>query len=498
MRKIYILLLVISFFGFSCSDNEARYTPTEGEREVEIELVHSTQSATRTPVADPGSEEERKISELDLLVFNSTDGTFMYTREAYKLTTGKFRATLTETTGSETLKVYLLANCRTQINAKKSGWTVGTDEWSDIYDDLVDDDPARLVSSAEPQPVILPMWGEHTGQVSTSQVNKWGPILMLRSVASTDLYVEDNTKNADFELKALHLYYAADKGYLPALNGSGTPTQYSVPTGMATTLNTLKATRVGTEVFDAGTADEKEYASISHQMYMYDNNVTAATISATKKFTRVIMEGYYKQGSATPGQEKSSFYPIDFVYSDGTFRPIIRNWKYVFKVSGVNGSGYGSLEEAAENYPIDLDVEVIDWNNEDGEIGIAGQYYVSIARKAAIVERDAGSTDEISLSYRIEDLVPGDEFTLEFKDDSNGTATTVTNGIENDYFRVELIHGANSTAVLKVTALQNYTAGKDKDTVIIKFRNLRFEVSITQLSTSKDDWENGGEIPVEW
>lgn len=497
MRKIYILLLVISFLGFSCSDNEVRNVPGSGEREVEIQLAFTKQGATRTPVPDSGTAAEREIKELDLLVFNSTTGKFEYTREAYKLNSGDFRATLEE--GDETLKVYFLANCRTQINAKKSTWVAGASEWADLCADLIDTNPARLVSSAIPQPVVLPMCGEYSGKVSTTQINKWGPILMLRSVASVDLYVENNTKNSDFELKALYVYYAPDMGYLPALEDGKDPknyTKYEAPSAMKTSLtDELRASRIGTTAL----SDGKNYSSIANQMYLYDNDVTESTISADKKFSRVIMEGYYKQGAIAEGSKVKSYYPIDFAYSDGKFRPIIRNWKYEFKVSGVNGPGYGSLEEAAKNYPIDLDVEVIDWNREEGEIGVSGHYYVSMARKEAIVAREANSTDEIGMTYNIEDLVPGNEFTLEFKDNSNGTALDITNGIENDYFKVELIHDTdNSTATLKVTALQNYTAGHNKDVVIVKFRNLKFEVSITQLNSNKEDWEDGGEMGQEW
>lgn len=494
MKNIYIFLLVIPFLLLSCSDKEERNEPGNGTREVEIEIAFTAKGATRTPKPDEGIPAEKFINELDLIVLDNS-GKFLYTREAYKLSSGNYRATFEET--SETLKVYFMANCRTQVNANKDNWTPGTSVWTNIYADLIDTNPARLVNSAESQP--LPMWGEHSGQVSTTQVNKWGPIVMLRSVASADLYVEDNAKNSDFELKALHLYYASNKGYLPAVGAtSTTPIQYAVPADMKTNLNTLKAIKVGTITVEPGTPDQKVYTSISHQMYMYDNDVTTA-VTADKKHTRIIMEGYYKQGSIPESSKKKSFYPIDFVYDDGQFRPLIRNWKYEFKISGVNGKGYETIEEAADNYPIDLDVEVIDWNQEEGEIGVSGRYYVEIPRKLAVVSRDANSTDEIELTYRIEDLVPGNEFKLEFETTANGEGTDVTNGIQSDYFKVELIHHpSGKSATLKVTALQNYTTGHDKDRVIIKFRDLKFKVDIFQLDSDDADWIDGGNIEHEF
>lgn len=492
MKKHYTFLLILSLLIFSCSENMEEFRPEVSEKEVEIQISHSAQGKTRASVPDPGTSDERRIDELDLLVFDNS-GYFLYTREAYKLDETKYRATMKESPASVT--VQLLANCRTKINLYKNSWNTST-EWSTIQQQLIDTDPGRLVGKTTFQP--LPMWGTFSGTISTTQVNKWGPIQMLRSVASVDLRVEKNTKTADFELVSLHLYYAPDKGYLPALNGTGTPKQYDVPADMATNLHSLVADNVFDLTVNPDQSNEKKYAAITNQMYLYDNNVSADDIkngTTSNRFTRVIMEGYYKQADKSEEDKKSSFYPIDFVYSDGSFRPIIRNWKYEFNVTGVHGPGYEKIEEAAENYPVDLNVEVINWNTEEVEIGSEGRYYVAVQRKKSILDRKAQSTDKIQIIYRIEDLVPGNEFKLAFKDTiTNGTPSDIANGIKNKYFQVELLHDTSGgKADLVITALQNYTAGHDKETVILKFRNLQFEIVINQLDWTDVDWNDGGD-----
>lgn len=501
MRKTLLLpVLAIMFAGASC--NVKSECPLGGgERVVEIQIVTGGQTGTRSSTPDKGFPAERRIDELDLLVF-SKDDVYQYRREAFKSdVTGSYRATMLES--QDLLTVYVFANCRSFIKAWEAlGESERAEDWAGVQRQLADLAPERLVVPvANFQP--LPMWGKITGKVLTTQVNKWGAVNMLRSVASVDLYVEKNEKTSDLVLTDLHLYYAPDCGYLAPTpdDDPGNTLGYVIetPAGMTTTLNTLQASGVELMTIDNGSGTVSKDAIVA-QAFLYDNDVTA--VSATKKHTRVIMAGYYKQPTPDPDPETGadkrtkSYYPIDFVDSDGDFRQIVRNWKYVFNVTACNGPGYGSLEEAKDNFPVDLNVDVIPWNREDGDIGVEGKYYLSIDRKHAIVGRTSGSTDILKLSYRILDQVPGTKFTLRFKDENNGTERPATGGIANDYFQVALAQDDETgKAELTVTALDDYTSGHSSDVVVVRFRNIEFEVRITQLNRDKTDWENGGNYP---
>ncbi len=500
MKKTNILLLIlIVIAAISCKEDNTPQLPGK-EREVEIQ-VKTSSSQTRGTRADStpdtGFDGERRIDELDLLVFSSTD-VYHYRREAYKLSVNNnYRATMLET--DEELTVYLFANCRDLLKEWEQKSDRGT-TWESIQKELMDLQPQQLVNSPDNfKP--LPMWGKIKGHISTTSINKWGPVQLLRSVASVDLYVEKNTKTNKFILTDLHLYYAPNKGYLAPVADDITE---KAPSDMTTTLNTLVASTPA-ELIIEDNGNQITKSAIAGQMYLYDNDVTPATITNNKKFTRAILAGYYDQpdpiyNESEPGvdQRKKSYYPVDFVYSDGTFRPIIRNWKYVFNVTGVNGAGYGSLEEAAKNYPIDLNVDVIPWNREDVEIGVEGQYFISMERKDAILWQNVGSTDLLKLTYRIFDNVPGESFSIKFKDSHNGTESKIQNGIKNEYFQVELTHDAtNNSADFLVTALKDYTSDHDKDIVVVKFRNLEFEINISQINDDPNNWEHGSEEDVD-
>jgi hypothetical protein len=342
--------------------------------------------------------------------------------------------------------------------------------------------------------------------LSTSHApTKLPTIELLRSVASIDLYVEENARTSDFILTDIYAYYAPDRGYVGAreVTPTTTPVTYMIPAGMTTSLTNVSGKQLHALKVEDYLRSGKNYKGIAYQLYLYDNKYISRNGNDSRP-TRVIMAGYYKQSGPESGWTKS-YYPIDIVHGDGSYRPVIRNWKYEFNVTGVNGPGSGSLEEAAEAAGTDLNIDIIFWNKEDIEIGVKGHYYVNMERKKASLWRPAGSVDKLGLTYRILDDDPAD-FTINFRNDSNGTQTNFNLadgiGIANDYFKIEMIQthnqATNSGAVsFTVTALQNYTAGHSTETVLVRFRDLLFEITITQVDKSDNDWDLGGSEEID-
>lgn len=496
MNKIFLILAAAIFLP-CCTGNVGTDCPG-ADKPKYVEIAISTQggSLTRTPVPDPGNAEENRIDELDLLVFGA-DGLYLYRREASRVSgeLNTYRASLVET--DQQLTIHLLANCRDIIKDWEGGAADKSQmKWSGVHAKLIDTEPWRLTRDS----VSLPMWGTVTGRLATeSSPTRLGTVEMLRSVASVDVYVEQSGDTAGFMLSDLYLYYAPDMGYVGAVGKAGSsPAQYLIPDEMTTTLNNIAGKELHANSVGQFNPVEggKQYDMIAHQMYLCEND--AVDRSGARRPTRVIIAGNYtRSGNLTPGAKR--YYPIDIVDAKGYYRPVIRNWKYEFIITSVSGPGHATIEEAAEAAQTDLNVRIIEWNREEVEIGISGRYYVSMERKAAVLWRDAGSTDRLKLTYRIEEAGSG-EFGINFKEGSaNGIQQTIDGGIKNDYFSVTMAREGSDTdgaIVFTVTALKPYAAGHDTDVVEIAFRNLRFELSITQLDSTPGDWENGGTIPV--
>jgi|GEM_PF-172880 len=501
MKTTYILLITLLLTGVtSCTrsgDEDDPIVVVRGEQEVELTIL-TFDPTTRASTPDPGVAKERQIDELDLLIFK--DNKYQYSREAFKLSGYTYRANLK--VDNTTLTAYAFANYRAQLAAWEEAATQEDKSWETIQAELIDLNPSRLVSN---EGEILPMWGKTEGSVSETQVSGWNPVLMLRSVASVDAYIEQNDKTDKFILTDAHLYYAPDQGYIaPEPDGDGY--KLSSPPEMKTILNTLHASGTAMVSMDDGAGGTIEKTAIANQLYLYDNDITPLNFSPpARRYTRLILAGYYNQPNPDPDPITSedrrikTYYPLDFVAEDGNFHDIKRNYKYVFNITSVHGEGYGSIEEAADEYPINMDVNIIEWNREDEYIGVQGKYYLSMKRKHARLSFKAGSTDQLKLTYEILDDTPGATFRLAFTTTDNGEQTPPTSTspwpqvIQNDYFKVSLLHDTeNQTADFIVEALQDYTTGHDTDEVEIRFRDLKFHISITQSSDRYGDWEDGG------
>ena len=537
MKKIYLILLAIGGVSLSsCTIQEVQIggSTTGGAREVEISIATSGDYGTRAALdgdtTDLGRVDyEDRIAELDLLVFDK-DGKYMYRREAYKLTgsTGRtYRAMLSEYW--EPMTIHFLANSRSILTAWETGAnkpTVGSSTWDQVKLTLIDTLPTRLVNSTTYQP--LPMWG--TGKVTLQRdvaPNVMpGTIEMLRSVASFDLFVLDgtvpaNTSTKDFVLTDLYAVHAADRGYLAAdsIKPVVTPQQqYTIPAGMKTF-----TWQNGKVLHANGTShylnpEGKSFNGIAYQMYAYDN-YNSAVVDSTSRPTRLVVAGYYKQTDPDTTKWKKSYYPVDVSYSDGKFRPVIRNWKYEFMVTAVTGPGKPTLDEARNAVNENLNISVIQWNKSDVEIGVTGKYYVSMDRRAATLWRDASASQTLKLGYVYIDNGTDNDFSVDFKKDSLGTSYLNDNGtvnsgtpstaagvttttIDNDWFEVTMkqtpaTEGGGGTVTFEVVAKQNYDADHAHDALVVTYRNLEFEISIDQINMSYADWIDGGHIPTD-
>ena len=514
--------------------------PGRGPTEVEIEIsTLSNAGGTRTPAdgatglkIEKGDAQESVVNTLDLLVF-AENGGFLYHKEAAKIPKSQtsesdlYRASLQPVTGK--LDVQFFANCREILETwETTGPSKVGQNWATVYGQLKDLDPKRLVNSETFE--YLPMHGSLYGQsIETDKApTRWGKVDLLRSVASVDLYVEKNVNTSRFILREMFAWYAANTGLLPGivdedngyvLNGINA-VRYELPSGMTSSLKALTDTPGDTVLHAKKVEDlitqEATYRAINYQMYLFENYY-ANTSDPTKRPTRIIVGGRYKLKDAVPATATTeeipaewvdAYYPIDIVEDNGPYRPLIRNWKYEFLVNSISGRGYDNLEDAADGPTIDLTLNVIYWNKNDVKIGVKGHYYVTMDQKEVRLWRDAGNFKEVDLLYEIRDDYTDAGFELlGFKNALNGEMRPLeepgVTGIENDYFRVVMVKtpgvtAGTGTVLFTVTAKTAYNSQNNPlhytDAVTVKFRDLTFDIDISQVDGSEEDWGDGGFI----
>jgi hypothetical protein len=533
----------------------------EVDAEVEIRVSSAASGGTRAALdgnygleADNGVSHESEITTLDLLAFDHATGRFLYRRVATEITTGnnRFRVQMKKIEGT-TFDIYLFANCRGVIDRWEGSPGDKTAlNWEDVRGALQFNE-AEAKALVDPEAALgdvdrtwngLPMFNEELKNVDidpdktpTLWPNGGEALLLRRAVASIDLYVQQNSGTRRFDLKGMFAWYAPNTGFPAAavddeaddyrVNSVSVPL-YLVPSNMTASLTATEGVRnaEGTawstapvlhayRVRSVGASDGYTYQAIDYQIYLYENRyLDKALEAAGKRPTRIIMSGrYWTDDETTPDRNnpagwQDAYYAIDMLESgsngQSTYRPLIRNWKYELRVVGVTGPGYGNIEDAAVNEPIDLGLDVIPWNKDDVQVGVKGHYYVTMEEREALLWRDASHSKSLDLFYEIKDGGNA-TFTLDFKtgdgQQDNGAQASLTEGtgIQNTYFEVEMVQthdtGNNKGSVIfTITALKPYTEGHNKNIVVVKFRELIFEIEIEQVDGSQEDWRDGGGI----
>ena len=477
MKRLFILPTILMLVGFwSCQttiDEESPAIHSSGESNVEISIVANP--TTRN--IEYSTPDENIIDNLDVLLFDS-NGKFVCWRTTFKVN-GKLRTTLPVGIDYD---AYFLANCRSFIEKMLPDDTAvaqykGKVDWEFFRNELLDTAPRRLLQN-DGAFTNLPMWGVLEKQeVKDDVINYWPLLSLIRSVASVDIYVVADIDN--FTMNDATLYYVPDRGFLGDVSSNIINSQaqeaYS-PVGMETVL----------------TLESKSYntvnRSIANKLYLYDNDTEDEAVD--KRHTRLVIGAVYNG--------TKYYYPIDFENSEtDKLIKIIRNKKYVFNINSVSGPGYTDKETAAEQPSIHLNVNVVEWNMTEGQMGLSGNYYLWIEKRTVVSYREMPPAVTIGMNSNILSEV----ITLAFKTDINGATTTLANGIQNNRFKVELISNADGYPIgFKTTALGDFdkdSAAANSDTVVLLSGRIRLEIKLSRVDRGKNDWELDGDIGVD-
>lgn len=477
MRKSFILLTMCALTGFwSCQskiEDEAPHAYTSDESEVEVTIA-ANKTTRNVSSATP---DENIIDNLDVLLFDS-NGKFICWRTTFKVN-GKLRTTLPV---GKDYDAYFLANCRPFIEkmlpdkATEEQYRQQAD-WEVFRKALVDVNPQRLLQEHTAF-TGLPMWGILKKQeVNDRVINYWPLLSLTRSVASVDVYVAAGIDY--FTLKDITLYHVPGKGFLgntPGNIADGQALEASSPADMQTGL-TLES--------DGYNSANR---SIANKLYLYDNDTDNET--ADKRHTRLVIGAEYKG--------TKYYYPVDFEDTDADkLIKIIRNKKYVFNINSAGGPGYTDKETAASQPSIHLNVNIIEWDMTEGQMGASGNYYLWTEKREAILYRKTNSAATIGMKSNI----LSEAITTSFKTDINGPVTNFTNGIRNSRFEARFVNDADGYPIgLKITALGDYdkdSADANSDTIVLLSGRIRLEIQIILSNQGQNDWELDDDISTD-
>ena len=220
----------------------------------------------------------------------------------------------------------------------------------------------------------FPMWGD-IGTKTISENMEKQSIQLLRMMARVDVTVnlDDEDNVPPFTLTSIHVYNYNTHGTVAP--GSelkdGAVTAPTVPT--ASTLTK------GPVLYDGIDGDNNQCV---REIYIMEakNHKDNGEVKAQLDRTCLVIGGKY----GTDG--KATYYRVDFSTGSGIsqeYLDVLRNHQYIINITKVSGSGYGEPEIAFRSAPVNIQAEVLAWNQVGMNILTTdGQYTLAVSKDA--------------------------------------------------------------------------------------------------------------------
>lgn len=426
-----LLLLMLSSCMVSHSDDDVRPDGKQPESDV-VEATFSIQTPGVPSSYAITETDENLINEIDLLVFQEEEGTgkllFSYKTEGVITTdnnnTKEFTATLKKDLANKYIFV-VLANARDAINAL--GGIAQTGEKDKVLPRIIThlSDNWNAKSSSDFTPI--PMWGETTVPCPVSENMSLTSLKLVRSVARVD--VVTSLPPANFELKEIYVYNWKNRGRVTPEtdNANWDPVEYRAIKPSMPSEDPSDPINETVPLIYSVSSDNK----LQREIYLHEAEAVAD--GKDLDATCLVVGGIYNNSSRT------SYYRIDFSNSDGSYRHVLRNHLYNFRITNVLEEGYHTPDSAFQYKKMKMEVDITTWNMVDmKEIAIEGSFNLSVSTGSFVFSSTVSSgrlyvTSDNPKGWYISEI-SDPKIIVEKTADGNGVNVRVDASSVNGYF----------------------------------------------------------------
>ncbi|MCC8174041.1 MAG: hypothetical protein LIO65_06605 [Odoribacter sp.] len=458
-----LIVLVFSFSAISCTNEDLTITP-DSEDDTLVHLTITTPGSSLPKATTRATiDTEYNISDIRILVFSESNGTyrFNYMMQGQQIRPDDTNPQKTHfsaclKTSEEPIRLLFVAN-------SESVFTNYTPVFNQTEEEVRKKVVTEHVGNYETK---IPMFGEkNLSSLNATEVNKIN-LTMLRAVGRVDVEVDlDMDKSRNFIIESVHIYRSNDKVQVipdrEVTNESATKVNApSVPSdAMVTPAYSKQVDYLG--------------ESAIHKLYVSEATHIADANNQHFNATCVVVGGYYN------GEQTPTYYRADFNSEQvgHPFGQVLRNHRYLFKIRQVNGSGWETPDEAAENRSTLIVTEIKTWEDFMMEMHTNGDNYLGIASRDVVFNYKAG----LEKIVKVQATVP-------YKISWEGhTESTIEGGaaISNEYFSAQI--KTNPEEPDDVSYIQFTTLKENKSNtnitskLTVEWGNWIFTVNVTQL-----------------
>jgi hypothetical protein len=441
MKYLLFVLSTAALWMTSCITDGVTTVESEDTMEFSVALPSPQRVATRA--ATP--EDENKVAVLWLLPFDPSTGRLTDVLSC-AITSGNGTSTITFKArvpySSNPRDLMLVANVSvTNISA---GMTR-----AEVQEGLRQESSQIWSIGGTDLGNHIPMCGELKGRVISSDfdpsvsANKFS---LRRMLARVNVTMESAAKSKFEVIGVSFANYNCVGNLVPNFEaGNNTP---SVPTG------SNNKQRGGFLNYSA--------ADLTNTIYVFENeHVAPWPKSGWVDNPCIVVEGIYDangDGKTDALDGDATYYRLDFVRGNDTWFSVVRNHSYNFTISAVGGKGYPTKEDALRSAPINITVNVVDWDDSDEITGgkWAGEQYIHYTGINAYFDQfGQPGPQTFRVTTNVPDLTFGNFTDIDKSVMDAGWGKDSAGNWSNDHFMVDVIseqRGAEYIHTLTISA----------------------------------------------
>ncbi|MCC8155209.1 MAG: hypothetical protein LIP01_14065 [Tannerellaceae bacterium] len=301
------------------------------------------------------SSDEMSISQVTLLILEDNGNGYRFRYQTNARSPSKqeggyiFNALLSSTV--HPVKLLILANAELPVNLE-------IDDTEDILKQKI-----NMSFTPEWRKKDFPMFGETFLPDGLTEQGASLTSTLVRSISRVDVI----NYSEDFELQSIQVYRANNKlQVIPQRMINNLVHSASVPADAIASVQTVPVIVNG--------------SSSMSEIYLPESLLPSE--NKRKEATCVVIGGIYK------GDKYPTYYRMDFVPDSNPqlFGQVLRNYRYVFQIQQVLGSGWQTPDDAANNDPSGLEVVVKEWNTDTIHMEFDDYHYLGVSTRNVYLE----------------------------------------------------------------------------------------------------------------
>lgn len=479
-KRIHIwfiqLLLLFTIVFSSCIDDEKTIPSPGGQEKIISFSVHIPGAKTFQPYKLT-EQQENEVKSIEILLFD-TQGKFVYnpiySNNISSHPNDSRIKTFSVKIPEGTYNMVVLGNARKSLGAIIKDIEAGTPKETIMSKLVFTNNEKWNTNAASEEYTPIPLWGEINRASIGPEGSNSLSLQLVRMIAKIDIVLTTETAQNKLKMESVRLYNYNNQGCIAPEDSNWDAhlkhvTAPSIPPSAQKPDNPASAALIY--------AGETIVDDISCTNEIYTFEAEAGSSATLQTNTCLVIGGIYGN------EQQPSYYRIDFANTTSgktTFLPLLRNHNYKVNITDISAPGFSTPEEAFRSRPVNIEAEVIEWDEADiSNIVFNGQYMLGVSQGEFIFSRDAYAIVDQNNTLQITTDYPGGWIVEKIVTEENTPA---------DWLNLTPDKGsAGVTSESKLILSANSSEKVRKAIIHIKAGRLNYMVQVTQDIKGKTD-----------